>query len=212
MSKILKDEKIFNKFKKNYSFIFNNETIKNLLENHFNKNGSFIVFTLSILQNKVGGKAIFNHAKINLQDWISLFENLYSDEQIKKVFEIVKLNPLQDLAAIQNMFVCFKPFAEKLIDYLDEQELKININKNAFVQTICDAFGYFLYNDLEVKINQNIKDIIEDKHYDKKVTIILNNIKLFAVVKKHIQDYCGEKINDLIVLVLGGSNHLALIK
>jgi len=212
MSKVFKDEKIFNKFKQDFKFIFKDNNFIRFTQNHFNKNGSFAAFTLAFLQNKVGEKRVFDSARINSKEWVDLFESLYNDQTIKDALDKLILNPLIPLDKIQNTFKCFDNFIDKLFDYIKEQEWSLNISNKDAKELLVSAYGYILYNSIECKLDRQLDDIVVDPKYDQKYTMILNNTKLFSDVKNNIRNYCGEKINDLIVILLGGSNHLALDK
>lgn len=212
MSKVFKDEIIFNNFKNNFNEIFKDKNFIDMTKNHFNKNGSFAVFTLALLQNRVSEGKIIANARINKQDWMIMFENLYKDQNIINTFEKLNLNPVITLNNIVKMFVVFENFANQVWSYVAEQNWDLNISKNDFIEMISSAFGYLTYNQIECKLNNKLSDIVQDPQYDTKYTIILNNTKLFAKAKSCILKHCELKINDLIVILLGASNHLALDK
>jgi len=212
MSKVFKDEKIFNKYKQEFKFIFKDKNFIEFTQNHFNKNGSFAAFTLAFLQNRVGEKRIYDCARINKDEWVGLFENLYKDQTIFDAYNKLSLNPIIALDKIKITFKCFDNFIDKLFDYIKEQEWSLNISNKDAKELLVSAYGYILYNSIECKLGRQLEDIVVDKDYDNKYIIILNNTKLFSEIKNNIRECCSEKINDLIVVLLGGSNHLALDK
>ncbi|MCQ3914342.1 MAG: hypothetical protein MJ201_00715 [Mycoplasmoidaceae bacterium] len=63
-----KDEKIFQKFKKKYSVIFDDANLKQQIQNHFDQNGAFVGFCLAILSNKLDQDKLINHLKINCEE------------------------------------------------------------------------------------------------------------------------------------------------
>ncbi|MCQ2957059.1 MAG: hypothetical protein MJ233_04495 [Mycoplasmoidaceae bacterium] len=60
-----KDEKKFKKYKSKYSFIFNDKILSDLLKQHFDNKGCFIVFIIALLNNQIDSKRIMTQLKIN---------------------------------------------------------------------------------------------------------------------------------------------------
>ncbi|XQP54864.1 MAG: hypothetical protein ACOQNV_01855 [Mycoplasmoidaceae bacterium] len=200
-----KDEKIFKSFKNRYSFIFNDSNIVKALANHFDKRGSFISFVIAFLQCKFSEKHVYEQIKINKDEWIELFLSLYTNQEIIELFKKIEINPIVPLEQTVSSFNCFDPFITSLFTLLKQHENNLNVSEDIIRQLLKSALGYLLYNSIDCKIAYEFKDILIDPEYDTKYQIILNNTKLFATAKRYIVDICQDKINDLIVLLLGSN-------
>lgn len=207
-----KDEKLFLKYKKQFAFLFNDEALASLLSNHFDNNGCYIVFVIAILQNKLEKDKVLNHLKINKDEWIQLFSQLYKNQDIINLYKKLEINPIVPLEQTIERFDCFNPFINELINFLKQHELNTNIHETKIKQLLVSVFGYLLYNHIGCNLPYDIEKILTDHEYDTKYTIILNNTKLFASAKKQIIEVFGETINDLIVLLLGMNKQLNLDK
>lgn len=203
-----KDEKLFKKYKARYSFIFNDKYLSDLLKQHFDSNGCFIVFMIALLNNKVEPRRIMAQLKINKDEWSELFCHLYKDEVIKSLYKKLEINAIIPLAQIIQSFDCFNPFINQFIEALKSHELNLNISEASIKQILKSVFGYLLYNSIECKIPYNFEQILLDPDYETKYLMVVNNTKLFAQAKQNIVLHCGDKINDLIVLLLGMNKKL----
>lgn len=195
------NEKELSKIKKTFSFIFNKDLVA-LLNKHFDKNASFILLTIALLQNKIGSKIIYNNFYINREEWTDLFISLYQNNLIINAFDKIKINPVISIDNIINSFNCFDQFIDQLIHFLEKHQLNLGIEKKQLKQLFKNIFIYLSYNKINVQLAENLNDIIIDNDYDKKFLILSNNTKLFSVTKKMILDNFGDKINDLIVFLL----------
>ena len=203
-----KDEKFFKKFKTKYSTIFNHPLISEALKNHFDNNGSFIAFTLGLVENRIDNNKFLTHLKINKDEWAELFITLYKNQNIIDIYKKLEINPIVPLEQTISSFNCFDGFINQFIEFIKKHEINLNIHESKIKTILKSAYGYLFYNKIDCKLPYNINEIIVDPEYDTKNVVILNNTKLFATVKQQIVSSCGEKINDLIVLLLGLSNKL----
>lgn len=203
-----KNKVVFDKFKKKYTFILENKDLSEVMNHHYNKNGSFIIFLLALLENRLGQKKIMNNVFINKDEWVELFISLYSEPKSKELVSKLEINPITQLQQTIESFECFNKFANDFIDFIKKHNLNINIDENKLKTLIKNVFGYILYNSINLKIPYDFKDILLDPDYETKYQYILNNTKLYAAAKQSIIDNCNNKINDLIVLLLGLSNQL----
>lgn len=204
-----KDEKLFEQFKRKHSSIFNDVNFSNLLQDHFNKNGSFVCFVLALIENRWDQKKLITHLSINKDEWLELLGILYRDEHIIDIYKKLEINPIVPLEQTIASFNCFNSFINSLLDFLRKHEINLNIHEKDLKELFKSGLGYLLYNNIEFKLHYEIKDNILDNDYETKYIFVLNNTKLFAGIKKLILDNCGENINDLIALLLGMSKPLS---
>lgn len=207
-----KDEKIFQKFKKKYSVIFDDANLNQQIQNHFDQNGAFVGFCLAILSNKLDQDKLINHLKINCEEWVNLFSLLYKNNQIVNLYKKLEMNPIIPLEHIIESFSCFDEFINKFIWFLKQSEINLNIAEEELKDLIKNGLGYLLYNKVDCKLPYEIDKILLDNDYETKKIVILNNTKLFAAVKKSIVDNYFDGINDFIVLILGMNKGLSLDK
>lgn len=198
-----KDEKLFKKFKTKYSIIFNDQLINDALKNHFDNNGSFIAFTLGLIENRIDNNKFLTHLKINKDEWVELFLTLYKNQTIIDIYKKLEINPIVPLEQTISSFSCFDDFINLFIEFIKKHEINLNIHESKIKTILKNTFGYLFYNKIECKLPYDINEIVVDPEYDTKNVVILNNTKLFAAAKQQITNCCGEKINDLIVLLLG---------
>lgn len=198
-----KDEKLFKKFKTKYSIIFNDQLINDALKNHFDNNGSFIAFTLGLIENRIDNNKFLTHLKINKDEWVELFLTLYKNQTIIDIYKKLEINPIVPLEQTISSFGCFDDFINLFIEFIKKHEINLNIHESKIKTILKNTFGYLFYNKIECKLPYDINEIVVDPEYDTKNVVILNNTKLFAAAKQQITNCCGEKINDLIVLLLG---------
>lgn len=203
------NKKLLQKYKDKLSFIFNDKFLSQSIKNHFDKNGTCILFVIALLQNKLGEKVINNHLYINKDEWIDLFSSLYRDENVIKVYKKLEINPIIPLNQIIDSFKCFNRYVDTLITFLKQHELNLNISENDLRCLFKNVFNYVTYNCIDCKLPYDLKDILHDPDYDTKYLMILNNTKLFAAAKQSIISCCKDKINDLIVLLLGTNKSLS---
>lgn len=204
-----KNEKLFAKLKKRFSFIFNDQYISELLEHHFDKNGCFIAFVIGLLENRIDKKKILNHFKINKDEWSELFCLIYKDQQIIDVYKKIEINPVVSFDTITKSFDCFDKFIDLLIEFLKKHEIETKIEDQKLKKLFKFVFGYILYNSLDCKLPYELNEILLDPEYENKYSIILNNTKLFSLAKQKIVDVCDDKINEVIVLLLGMNKALS---
>lgn len=200
-----KDEKIFKIFTNKYSFIFNDSNLSQELKNHFDKKGSFICFIIAFLQCKFSKKHVYEQIKINKDEWVELFLSLYQDQEIQDIYKKLEINPIVPLEQTISSFDCFDKFITNFFTLLKQHENNLNVSEDIIRELIKSSLGYLLYNCIDCKIAYEFKDILLDPDYDTKYQMILNNTKLFATAKQCIVDVCQNKINDLIVLLLGSN-------
>lgn len=198
-----KNEKIFKRLKKRYSFLFQSDILQQAIQNSFNKNGSLLAFAIGLLENRLDNKQVFNLISINKDEWIDLFSKLYQDTKINDIFQKLQINPVIPIDQITQTFTCFDKFIDELIMLLKQHQINLNISEIKLKSMIRNTFGYLLYNSIDWIIPYHLNEILIDNEYDAKYVVILNNTKLFAVVKQEIVSNCGEKINDLIAFLLG---------
>ena len=203
-----KDDKLFNKFKKRYSFVFHDSQMSKVLKTHFDKRGSFIVFTIAFIENVMGKKQIYDQIKINKDEWITLFLSLYNNEKLVELYKKLEINPIVPLEHTVASFNLFNPFIESLFELLKSHEINLNIHESDLRILFTNVFGYIFYNCIDCKLAYDFKDILTDPEYDTKYLVVLNNTKLFSKAKESIVQNCNEKINDLIVLLLGSNKSL----
>lgn len=203
-----KDEKKFKKYKSKYSFIFNDKILSDLLKQHFDNKGCFIVFIIALLNNQIDSKRIMTQLKINKDEWSELFCTLYKDEKIVELYRKLEINPIIPLEQTIESFTCFNSFINNFIDFLKKHELNLNINEASIKSILKNTFGYLLYNTVECKIPYSFEQMLLDPEYETKYLVILNNTKLFAKAKQEIVSNCKDKINELIVLLLGMNKKL----
>lgn len=203
-----KNKAVFEKFKKKYTFILENKDLCEAMNNHYNKNGSFIIFLFALLENRLGQKKIMSNVFINKEEWIELFIMLYNEPKSKELVNKLEINPITQLQQTIETFECFNPFANEFITFIKKHNLNVNIDEGKLKAMIKNVFGYILYNSINLKIPYDFKDILLDSDYETKYQYILNNTKLYAAAKQSIIENCQSKINDLIVLLLGLSNQL----
>lgn len=201
-----KDEKIFKKFKHKYIFIFND--LNKALQNHFDKKGGFVTFIIAFLECKFSSKHVYEQMKINKDEWVELFLGLYQNQEIQDIYKKLEINPIVPLEQTIASFDCFDKFITNFFTLLKQHENNLNVSEDTIRQLIKSVLGYLLYNSIDCKIAYEFKDILLDPDYDTKYQILLNNTKLFATAKQNIVNVCQNKINDLIVLLLGSNNSL----
>lgn len=204
-----KNNKIFLKLKKRYQFIFNDTELRDLLKQHYDSDGCSIGFILGLLENQIEKGKVLDQLSINKDEWLELFRSLYKESTPAKLFKRLEVNPIIPLEQTINEFNCFDQFASDVVSFLKKHEINIGINELNLKQLIKNACGYILYNNIDCKIPYTFDEILVDPDYDTKYIIVLNNTKLFSLVKNGIVGNCKNKINDLIVLVLGMSKPLA---
>lgn len=204
-----KDEKIFGKFKQKHSFIFNDVNFKNLLKTHFDKNGTFVSFIIALIENRLDENKVITHLSINKDEWIELFENLYKNQDVIEVYKKLEINPIIPIEQTVSSFSCFNSFINLLLDFIRQHGMNLNIRETELKEMFRAAFGYLLYNNIDCKLHYEIIDNILDNDYDTKYIFVLNNTKLFASIKNIILNTCGNKVNDLIVLLLGMNKALS---
>lgn len=205
-----KNKKYFESFRKKYHFILNNSDLSPLIKKHFNANGSWIIFIFALLENRIDPKKIFNHIKINRDEWCELFIPLYSNQQAINLYKKLEVNPVISLEQTINEFNCFATFANSFVSFIHKHNLSLSIADEQVKKMIINAFGYILYNTINFKLPFTIKQMLLDPDYDTKYLFVLNNTKLFSTIKELILANCGKKINDLIILLLGQSNELSV--
>lgn len=204
-----KNERLIQKFKSSISFIFNDKFLSQSISHHFDKNGVFILFVVAFLQTKIGEKAINNHLYINKDEWTDLFNKLYSDAEIIEVYKKLEINPIIPFNQIIEHFKCFNKFVNALIEFLKKHELNSSVADTKLKELFMNVFSYITYNCLDCKLPYNLENILADVDYDTKYLMILNNTKFFAKAKQSIIETCQDKINDLIVLLLGSNKSLS---
>ncbi len=204
-----KDEKVFKKYKAKYSFILGDKYLSDLLKSHFDSEGAFVIFMIGLMNNQVNPKKIMSQLKINMDEWCELFCRLYKDQKIVNLYKKLEINPIIPLEQIIDSFDCFNPFINDFVEELKKHELNLNINERSIKDILKGVFGYLLYNSIDCKIAYSFEKILLDPDYETKYLIILNNTKLFARAKQNILANCKDKINDLIVLLLGMSKPLS---
>lgn len=206
--KIKKDDILYSKFQKKYRAIFKDDKFIEFTRKHFNSNGGFAGFILAFLENQVGSKKALEHVTINAHDWIDIFYDLYTDENIIVEFNNLVLNPIIEYNMIVKSFDAFDPIISKFIRYFERENLDFKLPNEQIRRIIKTAFSYILYNCLDCKLPYQIGDLLTDVQYDQKVIIVLNNTRFFSDAKKAILDNCGKKINDLITMLLAVSKNL----
>ncbi|MCQ2957060.1 MAG: hypothetical protein MJ233_04500 [Mycoplasmoidaceae bacterium] len=137
-----------------------------------------------------------------------MFCTLYKDEKIVELYRKLEINPIIPLEQTIESFTCFNSFINNFIDFLKKHELNLNINEASIKSILKNTFGYLLYNTVECKIPYSFEQMLLDPEYETKYLVILNNTKLFAKAKQEIVSNCKDKINELIVLLLGMNKKL----
>lgn len=207
-----KNEKKIKKFKKNFSFFFKDKYLSPLLKEHFDNNGSFITFIISFLTNKFGLDRTVSQLRINQDEWSLLFCHLYENKDVVDTYKKLEINPAISLNDIEKSFDCFDAFLNELIKFLSYHEFKPDLTSAQIKSLLKTNLGYLLYNKINHKIAYHFKDVLTDIEYDTKYTFVLYNTKLFSKAKQEILNYCGDKINDLIEVLLGLNQQLNLDK
>ena len=203
-----KTEKVFNKIKTRYQFLVVNPDLKDLLKNHYDCDGRSILFVIALLENRIGKRKIFHHIQINKDEWIELFSILYKEEKLVQLFKKLEINPITPFEQTLQAFDYFDRFINSTINFFKKHDLNVNIDELELKNLLKYALGYILYNSIECKISYSLNEILNDPDYNTKYIVILNNTKLFSLVKKNIADNCQSDINNLIMLVLGMSKSL----
>lgn len=204
-----KDEKVFKKYQTKYSFILTDKYLSDLLKLHFDSQGAFVIFMVGLMNNQVSPKKIMSQLKINIDEWSELFCRLYKDQKIIDLYKKLEINPIIPLEQIIDSFDYFNPFINDFVETLKKHELNLNISESGIKDILKSVFGYLLYNSIDCKIAYSLEKILLDPDYETKYLMILNNTKLFAKAKQNILANCKDKINDLIVLLLGMSKPLS---
>lgn len=207
-----KTAKVFHQLKSKYQFLLNDSDLKELLANHYDKDCCSIIFILGLLENRIDSKKILNHININKDEWVELFKVLYKEERAIHLFKKLEVNPITPLEQTINEFSCFDNFINNTINFFKKHSLNLNIDELKLKSLIKNALGYILYNHIECKIPYSFDKILNDPDYDTKYIVVLNNTKLFGLLKKDITENCQDHINSLIVLVLGMSKALNNIR
>ncbi len=143
---------------------------------------------------------------------MELFKVLYKEERAIHLFKKLEVNPITPLEQTINEFSCFDNFINNTINFFKKHSLNLNIDELKLKSLIKNALGYILYNHIECKIPYSFDKILNDPDYDTKYIVVLNNTKLFGLLKKDITENCQDHINSLIVLVLGMSKALNNIR
>lgn len=203
-----KNAKAYQKFKNKYSFILNDRFLVEVRENHFDKNGAFISFLLAFLDNKINSKKLHNQLTVNKDEWSDLFIQIYKEESYIDLYKKLEINPIVPLEQTIREFDRFDSFINTFVNFVKVHELNLNISEDKLKLLVKNAFGYLLYNSIECKIPYKLEDILLDREYETKLLMAVNNTRLFSLVKQSILDNCRDKINNLIVLLLGMSNKL----
>lgn len=203
-----KTEKVFNKIRTRYDFLVQNPDLKDLLKNHYDKDGRSILFIIGLLENRIGRIKIFNHIQINRDEWVELFGMLYKEEKLVQFFNKLEINPITPFEQTLQAFDYFDPFINKTINFFKKHDLNLNIDELELKSLLKYTLGYILYNSIECKIPYSFNEILADPDYNTKYIVVLNNTKLFSLVKKGITNNCQGDINNLIMLVLGMSKSL----
>lgn len=209
MSKLFKDEKIFKKFKKEYSFIFNDKILKNKIDNHFDKNGSFVSFILIFLETTYKKERAKRYLEMNKEKWLRLFTLLYSDQNIIQEYNNLELNPCIDFEIIKKGFDCFNVFIKEMILLLNQNQIKLGLDNTTIKEFITKGFGYLIYSKIDCNVYYDIEDVVKDTKHDAKIQMVIYNTKLFADIKNLILKYCNDNVNDFIVLILGMTKRLS---
>lgn len=207
-----KDDKLYKKFKRQYKLIFSNKDFIDCAKSSFDRKYGLVAFILSLLENQIGSEKLLLSLQKNKNEWLNLFASLYKDENINKAYEILSLNPIVDFDKIVGCFDCFDNAISIITNFIEYKNINIDIGFKYFKKILKSGFGFILYNAIDCKINYSFEQILTDNEYDAKILMILNNTKLFALVKDAIVESCGNKINNLITLLLGISNDLSYDK
>lgn len=209
MSKLFKDEKIFKKFKKDYSFIFNDNILKNKIKNHFDSNGSLACFILMFLEITYKKARARRYLEMNKEKWLRLFTLLYSDQDIIDAYNDLELNPCIDFDVIKKSFSCFNGFNKELLQLLNQNQVVLGLDDQVIKEFITKGFGYLIYSKIDCDVLYDIADVVEDPKHDAKVQMVIYNTRLFSDIKNLILKYCNDNVNDFIVLILGMTKRLS---
>lgn len=204
-----KTEKLFRKFKRDFSFILNKIDHVVKKTKHFDENSALASYVLVFLNNRCDSKKLRMHLKRNKDYWINLLLELYRDEQIVETYNNIKLNPYINFNNLVKSFKCFNSFIHQFIEAVKSQDLNLKLSDDLISDFITFGLGYLIYNKVDCLINYELADILLDKKYDSKIQIIIYNTRLFSLIKKLILDNCQEKINDFISLIIGMSKPLS---
>lgn len=203
-----KTQKVFLKLKSRYQFLLSDPDLVELLKQHYDKEGCAIIFIFGLLENRIDRNKLINHIQINKDEWLNLFYPLYKNERAIKLFKKLEVNPITPIEQTISAFYCFDDFINNFILFLKKHEINIGIDETELKRLLKYSLGYILYNQIDCKIPYSFDKILKDPDYDTKYIVVLNNTKLFALVKKGITDNCQSNINNLIMLVLGMSKAL----
>lgn len=209
MSKLSKDEKIFLKFRKEFSFVFNDKIFNNKLDEHFDKDGVFVCFLLALLTNKFNKTRLIKLMKTNAEEWLSFFTKLYLDKEIIETYNQLELNPCIEFNQVVSSFKCFDKFINSFISFIEEHDIQIDFENNLIADFIRKGFGFLMYNMIELQIPYDLDKVVRDEKYDTKVQMLIYNARLFGAIKQLILNNCNNNINDFVVLILGMSKNLS---
>lgn len=203
MSRLLKDEKIFLKFKKEFSFIFNDQILKREIQNHFDKKGAFASYILAFISFRFKKKRLIKTILSNKEVWLSFFTKLYKDQEIIKAYTKLDLNPCIEFDKVIKCFDCFDTIIEQLLFLLKQERIDLNLSNEEINKFLKHGLGYLLYDQIDFVIPYELKDILNDEKYESHLQMIIYNTRLFGYLKELILKYGLTEVNDFIVLILG---------
>lgn len=205
-----KNKKNVKRIKSMFKFIFRDKFLSPLLIGHFDKHCDFITFTLAAMANRADIKSLISVMKKNKTDWSKLFCSIYENKSIIEAFKQLEMNPVISLDEVIKKMDCFDNFLSLLDQLISSQQLDLGIKNQYLIEIIKNGLGYLLYNKINIQIPYHFSWNLTDPSYETKYIFTLYNTKLFARCKQSIIKHFGDKINDLIVVLLALTRQINL--